>query len=156
MNDRSFEYIIKGIFIRIISLIIPFTFPAFITTFLHRLRGVNIGKGSKISRSAIIDDGYPNHIYIGDKVWVTGRVIILCHQRNYEQYLPGMSAMDCPIIIKNVKIKDGAHIGMGAIILPGVTIGKGAIIGAGAVVTSDVPDYSIAVGVPAKVVRKFI
>ena len=32
-----------------------------------------------------------------------------------------LQAMDCPIIIKNVKIKDGAHIGMGAIILPGVT-----------------------------------
>ena len=66
-----------------------------------------------------------------------------------------MSAMDCPISIKNVKIKDGAHIGMGAIILPGVTIGKGAIIGAGAVVTADVPSVQWLFGVPAKVVRKF-
>ena len=55
MNNRSFGYIIKGIFIRIISIIIPFTFPASFTTFLHKLRDVNIGKGSKINRSAIID-----------------------------------------------------------------------------------------------------
>ena len=38
-------------------------------------------------------------------------------------------------------------------ILPGVTVGKYAIVGAGAIVTKDVPDYSVAVGVPAKVVK---
>jgi acetyltransferase-like isoleucine patch superfamily enzyme len=37
--------------------------------------------------------------------------------------------------------------------MPGVTIGRGAIIGAGSVVTKDVPDYCVAVGVPAKVIR---
>ncbi|MEZ8822936.1 DapH/DapD/GlmU-related protein [Vibrio amylolyticus] len=44
-------------------------------------------------------------------------------------------------------------IGHGAIILPGVTIGNGSIVGAGSVVTKDVPDYSIVVGNPAKVLR---
>jgi phosphonate metabolism protein (transferase hexapeptide repeat family) len=44
-------------------------------------------------------------------------------------------------------------IGHGAVILPGVTIGTGAAIGAGAVVSKDVPDFAIAVGVPAKVNR---
>ena len=44
-------------------------------------------------------------------------------------------------------------IGGRVIILPGVTIGHGSIIGAGAVVTRDIPPYSVAVGVPAKVVR---
>lgn len=38
-------------------------------------------------------------------------------------------------------------------ILPGVTVGKYAIVGAGAIVTKDVPDYSVVVGVPAKVVK---
>jgi len=45
-------------------------------------------------------------------------------------------------------------IGHGAIILPGVKIGTGAIIGSAAVVTKDVPDYGIAVGVGAKVIKK--
>jgi len=39
-------------------------------------------------------------------------------------------------------------------VLDGVTIGKGAVIGAGAVVTKDIPPYSVAVGVPARVVRQ--
>lgn len=61
--------------------------------------------------------------------------------------------MDAPLIYQPIKICDGAHIGIGAIIMPGVTIGEGAVVGAGAVVTKDVPPYSIAVGVPAKVIR---
>ena len=52
-------------------------------------------------------------------------------------------------------IQDGAHIGIGAIIMPGVTIGEGAVIGAGAVVTRDIPAYSVAVGAPAKVIKTF-
>ncbi|HOA81763.1 MAG TPA: DapH/DapD/GlmU-related protein, partial [Defluviitaleaceae bacterium] len=51
---------------------------------------------------------------------------------------------------QEIVIEDDAWIGAGAIILPGVRIGRGAVIGAGAVVTRDIPEYSIAVGVPAK------
>ena len=54
------------------------------------------------------------------------------------------------------QLKDGAHIGIGAIIMPGVTIGEGAIIGAGSVVTKDIPPYCVAVGAPAKVIKSFI
>ena len=49
-------------------------------------------------------------------------------------------------------IKFGARIGGGVTLLPAVVIGREALIGAGAVVTKDIPDYAIAVGVPAKVV----
>lgn len=45
-------------------------------------------------------------------------------------------------------------IGHGAVILPGVNIGTGAVIGAGSVVTKDIPPYAVAVGVPAKVIKK--
>lgn len=53
----------------------------------------------------------------------------------------------------NVEIGDGTFIGTGASIIEGIRIGKGAIIGAGACVTKDIPDYSMAFGVPAKVIK---
>jgi maltose O-acetyltransferase len=53
-----------------------------------------------------------------------------------------------------ITIGDDCWIGGGAIICPGVTIGKGCVIGAGAVVTHDIPDNSLAVGVPARVIRQ--
>lgn len=62
---------------------------------------------------------------------------------NRQGYLPN----------KKVTIGDDVWIGTKAIILPGVTIGKGTIIGAGAVVTKDIPDYAVAVGVPARVIK---
>nr|WP_143033346.1 DapH/DapD/GlmU-related protein [Prevotellamassilia timonensis] len=52
-----------------------------------------------------------------------------------------------------VIIEDDCWIGFNVIILPGVTIGKGSIIGAGAVVTKSIPPYSVAGGVPAKVIK---
>lgn len=155
-NNRTIFSVLRGIWIRILSVLIPFTFPAQLTTFLHRLRGVRVGKGSKIARTVQIDDSYPNLVEIGENVWVTAGVMILCHQRNLSFYEKDKPVMDCPLITKKVVIKDGAHIGIGAIIMPGVTIGKGAVIGAGSVVTKDIPPYSVAYGAPAKVIKTFI
>ena len=58
-------------------------------------------------------------------------------------------------IIHGCSISDGALIGMGAIIMNGAVIGKGAVIGAGAVVKEDmvIPDLSLVVGVPGKIVK---
>jgi acetyltransferase-like isoleucine patch superfamily enzyme len=50
-----------------------------------------------------------------------------------------------------IEIKDGAWLGANAVILAGVTVGRNAVVGANAVVTSDVPDFAVAVGVPAHV-----
>lgn len=55
---------------------------------------------------------------------------------------------------KPIRICDDAWIGMNVIILKGVTIGEGAVVGAGSVVTKDVPAWCVAVGNPAKVVKK--
>lgn len=52
-----------------------------------------------------------------------------------------------------VSIGEGSWVGASATILDGVTIGKGCVIGAGSLVTADIPDYGVAVGVPAKVIR---
>lgn len=151
--NRTIGSVIKGIWIRSLSILARITFPAQITTALHRMRGMHIGKGSKISRTVIVDDSRPDLITIGNNVWVTSGCQLLCHQRDLTYYEKGKPVMDCPLKFAPIIIKDGAHIGIGSIIMPGVTIGEGAVIGAGAVVTRDVPDYALAVGVPARVIK---
>lgn len=54
-----------------------------------------------------------------------------------------------------VEIQDNVWIGGGCIILPGVTIGKNSVIGAGSVVTRSIPENSVAVGNPCRVIRQF-
>ena len=51
-------------------------------------------------------------------------------------------------------IEDDVWLGMGVKVMDGVRIGRGAVVGANAVVTKDIPPYSVAVGVPARVIRK--
>lgn len=155
VSHRSLRSIIKGVWTHSLSILTMFSFPYQVTVFFHRLRGVKIGKKSHVARGVILDDRNPDLIEIGDGVAVTSGVMILCHQRDLSQYKPGMYAMHCPFKEGKVVIKDGAHIGIGAIIMPGVTIGKGAVIGAGSVVTKDIPDYCVAAGVPAKVIKNF-
>lgn len=155
VERRSIKSIIKGVWTHGLSILTMFTFPYQVTVFLHKLRGVHIGKQTHIARGVILDDRNPDLIYIGKGVAVTSGVMILCHQRDLTDYKPGMYAMHCPFKEGKVIINDGAHIGIGAIIMPGVTIGEGAVIGAGSVVTKDIPPYSIAVGTPAKVIKTF-
>ena len=52
-----------------------------------------------------------------------------------------------------IVLGDDVWIGANSVVLPGVTIGRGAVIGAGSVVTKDIPEYAIAVGNPAKVIK---
>ena len=56
-------------------------------------------------------------------------------------------------ITKPIVVGDNVYIGNNVIILPGVTIGSNVVIGAGAIVSRDIPDNSVAVGVPARVIK---
>jgi acetyltransferase-like isoleucine patch superfamily enzyme len=58
------------------------------------------------------------------------------------------------LIKSRVTIEEDCWLGTGSIVLPGVRIGRGSIIGAGAVVSREIPPYSVAIGVPARVVRQ--
>jgi acetyltransferase-like isoleucine patch superfamily enzyme len=55
--------------------------------------------------------------------------------------------------VQPVLIREGAWLGQNVVVCPGVTIGKGAVVGANSVVTTSIPDYCVAVGAPAKVIR---
>lgn len=105
-----------------------------------------------------------NHVWIGPMAYFDARNLVL---EDYVGWGPGAKVLgsehtgdpiDVPIIatgltIKPVVIGYGADIGTNATILPGVRVGANAVIGAGAVVNHDVPDFSIAAGVPARVLR---
>lgn len=60
------------------------------------------------------------------------------------------------VLAGNIGLGDGVVIGAGAVVLPEVQIGRNAVVGAGAVVTSDVPDRCLAVGNPAKIIKREI
>jgi lipopolysaccharide O-acetyltransferase len=93
-------------------------------------------------------------VNIGNNVLIASRVYVSDHdhgQITKESML--IKPLDRPLIIKPIFIEDDVWIGEGVSILKGVTIGKGAVIGAGAVVTRNIPSYSLAVGVPAKVIK---
>lgn len=57
---------------------------------------------------------------------------------------------------KEVRLLEGCWIGANAVILPGITIGKNSIVGASSVVTKDIPDFCVAVGNPAKVIKRLV
>lgn len=154
-NHRTVGNVLRGIWNRICLGIARHLFPAQVRKPFYLMAGVKIGKGSKIAATVDIDHSAPELITIGKNVWVTRGVMLLCHQRDLSHYEVGKPVMDCELVYKPIVIKDGAHIGIGAIIMPGVTIGEGVVIGAGAVVTKDIPAYSVAAGVPARVIKTF-
>ena len=92
-------------------------------------------------------------IIIEDKVTISMRTTILTHEDLGQSPLKKtiFPTQHSPVVIKK-----GAYIGAGTIILQGVSIGKLSVVGAGAVVTKNVPDFSLAIGVPAKIVRSLI
>jgi acetyltransferase-like isoleucine patch superfamily enzyme len=66
---------------------------------------------------------------------------------------PDRPIMEGELTFGPVRIGDGSDLGMGCQILPGVTLGRGVQVGAGAVVTEDLPDFAVAAGVPARILR---
>lgn len=113
------------------------------------------------------DDGYieiGNRTYIGPYSCLTGPgqvkigqdCLIASHTgiyaNNHQFSDPTRKIVEQGIVRKGIVIEDDCWLGSGVKVLDGVTIGQGCVIGAGAVVTKDIPPYSIAVGVPAKVI----
>lgn len=154
-NKRTFANVSKGILNRICAGMARHLFPAQLRMPFYKMMGIHIGKGTKIAATVDFDLSAPELITIGKNVWVTRGVMMLCHQRDISQYKVGVPVMDLELKYAPIEIKDGAHIGIGSIIMPGVTIGEGTVIGAGSVVTKNIPAHCVAAGVPCKVIRTF-
>lgn len=111
----------------------------------------NISCNVIIERNVNLDRVYPASIHIGEGSLVASSATILSHEHVYRD----PENPDLPLH-SPVYIGERCFIGVGAVILPGVRIGDDCLIGAGTVVSKDIPSGSIAVGVPARVIRSGI
>lgn len=112
------------------------------------LNGAEIGRESTITAS--------HKIIIGRNVLTGPRVFISDHNHQYED--PSMAISKQGIRMSpsdSVVIDDDTWIGTNAVIVGNVHIGKHCVIGANSVVNKDIPDYCVAVGAPARIIRKF-
>lgn len=89
-------------------------------------------------------------ITLGNNVYITNGVRFITHDGAtllFRDKIPDLE------ITKPITLGNDVYVGNNVLFLPGVTVGNRVIIGAGAVVTKDIPDNSVAVGVPARVVK---
>jgi acetyltransferase-like isoleucine patch superfamily enzyme len=132
---------------------------------------IELGSNIYVGHNTILKGYYKNSLIVGDNTWIGqncffhsaggikigNNVGIAPHVKILTSF-HREQGIEIPILfseieLQAVSIEDGCDVGIGSIILPGVQIGKGVQIGAGAVVTKDIPDYAVAFGVPAQVVR---
>jgi acetyltransferase-like isoleucine patch superfamily enzyme len=137
---------------------------------VKHLETMEFGDSVFIGAQTMIQGRFDGTCRIGSHVWIGPHAYFDARQLVLEDYVgwgPGAKVLgsahtgdpvDAPIIatslvIKPVVIGYGADIGTNATILPGVRVGAQSIIGAGAVVSGDIPEYAVAAGVPARVIR---
>jgi acetyltransferase-like isoleucine patch superfamily enzyme len=88
-------------------------------------------------------------VKLGSESCIGGYSIVMTHS-SWSSILDGY-----PVQFDSVSIGDNVYIPWKVFILPGVTIGNGSVIGGGSLVTKDIPEKSLAVGVPAKIIKDF-
>lgn len=92
-------------------------------------------------------------VKIGNYVMLAQNIVISGLNHGYEDVT--MPPRTQKVVTKQITIEDNVWIGANCVITAGVTIGKHAVIGAGSVVTKDIPQFSVAVGNPARVIKKY-
>lgn len=116
--------------------------------------GVNVQLNDYVHITAMKSVQIGNNVLMASKIYISD-----CAHGFYSdsdsQSHPDVPPMKRDYYISPVEILDNVWIGESVSILPGVTIGKGSIIGANSVVTKNIPDYVIAVGIPAKPIKKY-
>jgi UDP-2-acetamido-3-amino-2,3-dideoxy-glucuronate N-acetyltransferase len=117
-----------------------------IGAFVEIQKNASIGRLCKISSHTFVCEG----VSIEDDVFV-GHGVMFINDRYPRATAAGGLQTDADWKVVPTRVRKGASIGSGAVIMCGVTIGARALVGAGAVVTHDVPDDAVVAGVPARV-----
>ncbi|MEH1943350.1 MAG: DapH/DapD/GlmU-related protein [Nostoc sp.] len=110
---------------------------------------IDIDRDTFIGPSVCI--GGPGDIKIGKHCLIAAHTGIYANNHNFTDPMEPIKYQG--ITSKGIVIEDDCWLGHGVKVLDGVTIGRGSVIGAGAVVTKDIPPLSIAVGIPARVIK---
>ena len=118
-----------------------------IGAFVEIQKHVIVGRSCKISSHSFVCEG----VTLEDEVFV-GHGVMFINDRYPQATIEGRLQTERDWKVIPVRVKQGASLGSGAVIMCGVTIGRHALVGAGAVVTHDVPDYGVVTGVPARLV----
>ena len=113
-----------------------------------------MGKRVHIGHGVRIDFGNAERITVDDDVVLANGVTLWCHRRDMSAYRVGTKIMEQPTKYGDIHLGKGSYIGLNATIMPGVHIGEGAVIGSCALVTKDIPAWTVATGVPARVVKE--
>jgi len=119
-----------------------------IGTFVEIQKNAFVGKNCKISSHSFICEG----VIIEDEVFI-GHNVNFINDKYPEATTGGMLQTKTDWSVIPTKVKKGASVGTGAVIMCGITIGEKAIVGAGSVVTKDVPPFAIVAGNPAKLIK---
>ena len=123
-------------------------------------KNVSLHFGNNIQINDFVHIAALNEVRIGDNVLIASKVFITdlehgSYAGNENDSSPDSIVKERPLSSKSVIIKDNVWIGEHVSILPGVTVGENSIIGANSVVTKSIPANSIAVGIPAKVIKQY-
>ena len=120
-----------------------------IGAFVEIQKNASVGRLCKISSHTFVCEG----VTIDDEVFV-GHGVVFINDRYPRATTNGGLQTDADWTVVPTRVRRGASIGSGAVIMCGITIGEGAIVGAGAVVTRDVPDGATVAGVPSRLLAR--
>ena len=122
------------------------------TALLRQGERIEIGDNCLINHNNVLQAGKEcGKIKIGNYVHTGANVMMFAFNHSIDDLATPSILQD--YYDADVCIEDDVWIGAGSVIVAGVTIGKGSVIGSNSVVTKDIPPYSIAAGIPAKVIR---
>ncbi len=128
---------------KVLGSLVHFGFPM---TAYWRWLGANIGRNVHITAESKVDAGFAMFLTLADNVVVAMGTRFVLHDSSF------CNVKGLPIRVGRILVKEGAYLGANVTILPGVCIGQRSIVGAGALVTEDIPDGTVAVGTPARVI----
>jgi lipopolysaccharide O-acetyltransferase len=112
---------------------------------------IQVGDGTSIVGDCVLSA--IRSVRLGRNVLIARNVYVADHMHAFDD-------LDRPVLgqgvnrVGPVSIGDGAWLGQNVVVGPGVSIGRGSVVGANSVVLDDVPDFTVAVGAPARVVRR--